>query len=102
LDTQNITIKTTATADTTPTIMYPIFLTVQKVFFPGAGEFPFVTSEDFVGSFEGTRPVVGDSDGDGAGPAGSGDGAMLVLNGLPSLLCSRINLLSINKVKFLV
>ena len=65
--------------------MYPTNLTVQIVCFPDAGELPFVTSGDFVGSFEGTCPVEGDSDGDGAGAAGSGDGAMLVLNGLPSL-----------------
>jgi hypothetical protein len=78
--------------------MYPMVLAVQKLWFPDPGEFPFVPSEDFVGSCEGTRPVEGDNDGDGDGAAGSGDGAMLVLNGLPSLLYSRTYFISINKV----
>jgi hypothetical protein len=96
LDKQYIAISTITTADTTPIRIYPTNLIVDTVCFPDPGVLPPGTLEGVEGSFVGTCLAGGETDGNGVGAAGGcADGAMLVLNGFPSFLCSKVNYMSI-------
>jgi len=93
LDKQYIAISTRTTANTTPIRIYPTNLSV--VCFPDPEVLPPGTLEECAGSFEGTCPVEGGTDGNGVGAKGGcADGAMLVLNGFPSFLGSKLNYMS--------
>lgn len=70
---------------------------MSVVCFPDPELFPPGTLEECACSFEGTCPVEGGIDGNGVGATGGcadGDGAMLVLNGFPSFLGSKLNYMS--------
>ncbi len=70
--------------------MYPTNFIAETLFFLD-GAFPAGAIEEFEGSFVGTCPAGGDTDGNGVGAAGgNADGAMLVLNGFPSFLCGTL------------